>query len=173
MSTNSRVGRRFSHMSVYVNLDKSLASQVLVNGKIQRIEYEFLPMVCFHCGHYGHLKEVCPEKSMVSSMAKETTSISIKMVIVATGEEHQSFRLWMLVERKSRRKSKDLPNKSTGISAKNTEGSRFKALNSTVSNQDGDLADRNLIVDNQKNKRKDIVACICVMQMCKCSRRFT
>ncbi|MBA0784977.1 hypothetical protein Gotri_025824, partial [Gossypium trilobum] len=160
-------------MAVYVNLDKPLVSQVLINGKIQRIEYEFLPMVCFHYGHYRHLKEVCLEKSTVSSMAKETTtSISIKMVVVATGEEHQSFRPWMLVERKSRRKSRDLPNKGTGILAKNTEGSRFKALNSTISNQDGHLANRNLIVENQNNKGKDIVACNCVKQMSKCIHRF-
>lgn len=57
-----------------------------------------------------------------------------KMVVVATREEHQLFGPWMLVERKSLRKSRGLLKKGTGFSAKNTKGSRFRALNSTVSN---------------------------------------
>ncbi|MBA0875326.1 hypothetical protein Goshw_029799, partial [Gossypium schwendimanii] len=40
---NARVRGQFARMVVYVNLDEPLVSQILVNGKIQRIEYEFLP----------------------------------------------------------------------------------------------------------------------------------
>ncbi|KAG8482642.1 hypothetical protein CXB51_024184 [Gossypium anomalum] len=135
MNTNNKVRRRFARMAIYVNLDKPLVSQVLISGKIQKINYEFLPKVCFHCGHYGHLKEVFPEKSTVSSMAKETTaSKSTKMVVVTMREEHQSFGPWILVKRKSRQKSRDLPKKCARILAKNTGSSRFRALNSTASN---------------------------------------
>lgn len=45
-------------MAMYVNLDKPLVSQILINGKIQKDEV--IPMVCFHCGRYGHMKDVCP-----------------------------------------------------------------------------------------------------------------
>ncbi|KAA3486377.1 hypothetical protein EPI10_030296 [Gossypium australe] len=27
---------------------------------IQQIEYKYLPTVCLLCGHYGHMKEICP-----------------------------------------------------------------------------------------------------------------
>ncbi|KAH1092166.1 hypothetical protein J1N35_019423 [Gossypium stocksii] len=74
------------------DIQKSIVnvSQDLINGKIQRIEYQFLPMVYFHCGHYGYLKEVCQKMSIVSSMAKETIpSEYVKMVVVfVMGEEH-------------------------------------------------------------------------------------
>ncbi|KAK5785990.1 hypothetical protein PVK06_040614 [Gossypium arboreum] len=58
-NTNNGVRARFARMVVYVNLEKVLISQVLVNGTLQRIEYEYLPTVCFLCGHYGHIKEIC------------------------------------------------------------------------------------------------------------------
>ncbi|PPD81183.1 hypothetical protein GOBAR_DD21894 [Gossypium barbadense] len=60
-NTDNRVRRRFARMVVYVNLEKVLISQVLVNGTLQRIEYKYLPAVCFLCGHYGHIKEICPK----------------------------------------------------------------------------------------------------------------
>ncbi|MBA0668616.1 hypothetical protein Goklo_001507 [Gossypium klotzschianum] len=50
MNIDNKVRGQFARMVMYVNLDEPLVSQVLVNGKIQRIEYEFLPTVCFHCG---------------------------------------------------------------------------------------------------------------------------
>ncbi|KAK5772491.1 hypothetical protein PVK06_048780 [Gossypium arboreum] len=49
-------------MAVYVNLEKVLISQVSINEVIQRVEYEYLPTMCFLCGHYGHIKELCPNK---------------------------------------------------------------------------------------------------------------
>ncbi|MBA0812726.1 hypothetical protein Gohar_026666 [Gossypium harknessii] len=47
-------------MTVFVNLDKPLIPQVLVNGKAQRMEYEALPSICFGCGRYGRTKNLCP-----------------------------------------------------------------------------------------------------------------
>ncbi|MBA0679658.1 hypothetical protein Goari_011415 [Gossypium aridum] len=44
---DNRVRGRFARMAIYVNLDKPLVSQVLINGVLQRIEYEYLPIVCF------------------------------------------------------------------------------------------------------------------------------
>ncbi|MBA0707771.1 hypothetical protein Golax_019786 [Gossypium laxum] len=64
MNTDNIVRGRFVRMVMYVNLDEQLVSQVLVIGKIQRVKYEFLPIVCFHCGRYSHVKEVCPFRSI-------------------------------------------------------------------------------------------------------------
>lgn len=57
LSMDNKARGHFSRLAVYVNLDAPLISQVFINGKKQRVEYEFLPMVCFTCGKYGHVKE--------------------------------------------------------------------------------------------------------------------
>ncbi|TYH58892.1 hypothetical protein ES332_D08G186500v1 [Gossypium tomentosum] len=42
------------------NFDRGYGSNsVLVNGELQRVEYEALPTICFLYGKYGHLKEMC------------------------------------------------------------------------------------------------------------------
>ncbi|MBA0830108.1 hypothetical protein Goarm_014655, partial [Gossypium armourianum] len=42
-NTYNGVQGRFARMAVYINLGKALISQVLINGVLQRIEYEYLP----------------------------------------------------------------------------------------------------------------------------------
>ncbi|MBA0845520.1 hypothetical protein Goarm_022753 [Gossypium armourianum] len=42
----------------------------MVNGELQRVEYQVLPTICFSCGKYGHLKEQC------TSPAAEKISVS-------------------------------------------------------------------------------------------------
>ncbi|KAK5832532.1 hypothetical protein PVK06_016334 [Gossypium arboreum] len=60
-NTDSRTRGRFAWMAVYINLDKPLIAQVLVNGLHQKVEYEALPTICFTCGKYGHTKELWKE----------------------------------------------------------------------------------------------------------------
>ncbi|PPS00398.1 hypothetical protein GOBAR_AA20259 [Gossypium barbadense] len=57
--TNNSTWGRFSCLAVFVNLDRPLISKVLVDGEVQRVEYESLPTVCFNYGKYGHVKELC------------------------------------------------------------------------------------------------------------------
>lgn len=70
MNMENNVRGRFARMVVYVNLDEPLISQVLVTGKVQRVEYEFLPIVCFHFGRYGHIKEMCPTRGVIPTLKK-------------------------------------------------------------------------------------------------------
>lgn len=58
LNTNNKVRSRYAR-TVYINLDRPLISQVIVNGMTQKVEYEFLPIVCFRCGKYGHNKDLC------------------------------------------------------------------------------------------------------------------
>ncbi|KAL4384083.1 hypothetical protein GQ457_15G013120 [Hibiscus cannabinus] len=57
---NGRRGR-FTRMAVKINLRCPLVSKIIVNGRIQLVEYESLPVVCFGCGLYGHTQELCPK----------------------------------------------------------------------------------------------------------------
>lgn len=60
---------RFARMAIYINLWKALVSQVMMNGVIQRVEYEHLPMVCFSYIHFGHVKEICPRQVTKQELA--------------------------------------------------------------------------------------------------------
>ncbi|KAK5772233.1 hypothetical protein PVK06_048513 [Gossypium arboreum] len=62
LNTDNKARGRYARMVVYVNLEKPLISKVLINGNIQRIEYESLPVVCFSRGRHGHFKESCGKR---------------------------------------------------------------------------------------------------------------
>ncbi|KAA3452516.1 GroES-like zinc-binding alcohol dehydrogenase family protein [Gossypium australe] len=100
LNTDNKARDRYPRMAVYVNLEKPLISKVLINGNIQRIEYESLPLVCFSRGRYGHFKESCGQNK---SSKKESVDTD-------TTAETDSFGPWMLVEWKIRRQSRELQN---------------------------------------------------------------
>ncbi|MBA0683329.1 hypothetical protein Goari_024996, partial [Gossypium aridum] len=86
------------------DIQKSIVnvSQVFISGKIQRTEYEFLPMICFHCGIMGILRNFARKSLQCPAWQRKTTPSEYeKMVVVVMGVEHQWFAPWMLVERKS------------------------------------------------------------------------
>ncbi|KAA3460138.1 GroES-like zinc-binding alcohol dehydrogenase family protein [Gossypium australe] len=101
LNTDNRTRGRFARMAVYINLDKPLTAQVLVNGIKQRVEYEALPAICFNCGKYGHTKELCPLLQMASTSGKEKAEHVPK---TAEREEADgAYGPWMVVSRKPRR----------------------------------------------------------------------
>ncbi|KAK8489500.1 hypothetical protein V6N11_047454 [Hibiscus sabdariffa] len=46
---------RFARMTICIDLNKPSVSKLLVNGKIQVVEYESLQTICFKCGRYEHV----------------------------------------------------------------------------------------------------------------------
>ncbi|KAA3466981.1 GroES-like zinc-binding alcohol dehydrogenase family protein [Gossypium australe] len=104
LNTDSRIRERFARMAVYINLDKPLIGQVLVNGMKQRVEYEALPTICFTCGRYGHTKEIC--SSLQTKTSPELEQGKVTPTEVAQEEGNESFRPWMVFERKLRNKSR-------------------------------------------------------------------
>lgn len=95
--------------------------------------YESLPLVCFHCGQYGHMKEVCPHKSTISNTVKEMMKTdssleNLESTVNETEELRESFGPWMLVERKYRHKSRETQKITAVNLAKNGEGSCFRTL---------------------------------------------
>ncbi|KAH1107737.1 hypothetical protein J1N35_011505 [Gossypium stocksii] len=75
-------------MAVYVNLGKALISQVLINGVLQRIEFKYLPTMCFSCSHYGHSQDLCPKQMNEQQGAKE--------IIVGTERGYENKQLWLI-----------------------------------------------------------------------------
>ncbi|KAH1122282.1 hypothetical protein J1N35_005442 [Gossypium stocksii] len=99
IKTDSGMRGQFIRMVVFVNLEKPLTSQVLINSRIQRVEFEAIPAVCFSCGRFGHLKNVCPfsltSKIIVSSQGASSDSVVNGSAPTKTGE---AFDPWMVVK---------------------------------------------------------------------------
>lgn len=60
-NTKSASRGKFARLAVEVNLEKPLVSQLLVDGRKLRIEYENLPQICFQCGIlWTYIFHMCP-----------------------------------------------------------------------------------------------------------------
>ncbi|MBA0792687.1 hypothetical protein Gohar_017163 [Gossypium harknessii] len=59
---------KFERMAVSINLIKPLVSQIMVNGAMQRVEFESLLSVCFSCNCLGHPKKLCPSEGPTKEM---------------------------------------------------------------------------------------------------------
>ncbi|KAL1569140.1 hypothetical protein AAHA92_00652 [Salvia divinorum] len=60
-NTSAATRGRFARLAVMVDLSKTLKSRIWVNDKPHDIEYESLPLICYGCGRYGHLKTDCQD----------------------------------------------------------------------------------------------------------------
>ncbi|KAK9209900.1 hypothetical protein WN944_002269 [Citrus x changshan-huyou] len=66
-NTASSSRGRFASLAVSISLTRLLVSQFELDGKIHKVEYEGLPVICYKCGHYGHSSSNCKD-------AKNSTS---------------------------------------------------------------------------------------------------
>ncbi|PKU74865.1 Uncharacterized protein MA16_Dca005056 [Dendrobium catenatum] len=61
----------YARVCVRIDFSQKLTSGFWINGRsgrfFQRIQYEGLPQICFHCGHIGHNMEHCRTKSQQPS----------------------------------------------------------------------------------------------------------
>ncbi|MBA0752987.1 hypothetical protein Gogos_019972, partial [Gossypium gossypioides] len=85
-NTDSKTGGGFARMIVFVDLDRPLVSQVLVNGELQWVEYEALPTICFSYEKYGHTKEMCSSPTMTTNSEKggglENSSLGSRFMVL-------------------------------------------------------------------------------------------
>ncbi|XP_061343758.1 uncharacterized protein LOC133289776 [Gastrolobium bilobum] len=52
---------RFARVCLDLDLSKPLIGEYKLEGKMKKIEYEGLYLICLHCGRYGHNIEGCTE----------------------------------------------------------------------------------------------------------------
>ncbi|KAH9706368.1 hypothetical protein KPL70_012184 [Citrus sinensis] len=95
---------KFAWLAIRISLVKPLVSQIKVNGQIQLVQYEGLPMICFSCGKYGHFTEDCGEKDMmgtgiVKSVANNAPVVANEKNIRAAEMGGNKFGPWMVVSR--------------------------------------------------------------------------
>ncbi|MFQ6666673.1 hypothetical protein Gotur_032949 [Gossypium turneri] len=118
-------------MAVFLNLDKPLVSQVMVDEAVQRVEYEALSTICFSCGRYGHMKEMCTlgvvDRDQESEKMVEADN-SGKNDTKSVGAGETAFRLWMVVEKKSCHGPRDAKAKDQLKIEKEFYGSKLSTL---------------------------------------------
>nr|KJB28290.1 hypothetical protein B456_005G063800 [Gossypium raimondii] len=76
----------------------------MVNGALEKVQYESLPMICFKCGKYGHTKEICSLSEQRLTVEKERGESALNQA--ASGGDSAINGPWMVDERKIRRNSR-------------------------------------------------------------------
>ncbi|XP_039061888.1 uncharacterized protein LOC120206244 [Hibiscus syriacus] len=95
---------RFAQMAVSVDLGKPLTSKLLINGRVQIIEYESLPTICFSCGRYRHVKDICPENTVEDQQESAAPKEQVtEAQFLNANKKSKPFGPWMVVERRQRK----------------------------------------------------------------------
>ncbi|KAL9445616.1 hypothetical protein AB3S75_018585 [Citrus x aurantiifolia] len=155
---------KFARIAVEVSLGSPLISQFLLDGRIQRIEYEALPTICFGCGKYGHISASCPDNLILETRGEKTTDMApgeptnakSEVSTMAANPDNPKFGPWMIVARrgnyrgnKGRTDAKEPHQNSYG---KQRTGSRFGVLHqeSGLDNDAGVVSNETTTMDNYK-----------------------
>ncbi|KAH9777844.1 DUF4283 domain-containing protein [Citrus sinensis] len=96
-NTASSARGRFARIAVRLSLAKPLVSQFVLDGKVQKVEYEGLPVICFTCGRYGHSSSSCKDSNSAHNSGEGNA---------------ESFGPWMIATRRGRKfnSGKDINN---------------------------------------------------------------
>ncbi|KAG8490242.1 hypothetical protein CXB51_015567 [Gossypium anomalum] len=111
LNTDSRTRVRFARLAVYVDLEKPLVSQILINGRKQKSNEAMVE---------------------VSGGSPQTESKIQNLNVEGSEKKDGNYGPWMIVEKKSRRKSRENPQKSTRSLERDKKGSRFSGLETEV-----------------------------------------
>lgn len=116
---------QFTRISVEIDLTKPLLSKFWLKGKVWKIQYEGLRMVCFTCGKLGHNTEGCPSTKAPSNDEPMRVEEAVQGHSNATSnhtqrpEEDEDFGAWMLVKEPVRKRL-PRPEKNTVVTGKTT-----------------------------------------------------
>lgn len=115
---------KFTRLSVELDLTKPLLSKFWLKGKIWKVQYEGLMMICFHCGRIGHLGETCSSKlSMLVEDPQDNTLLEDKTEEpIQSPVEQQDFGSWMMVKKPPPRRRTARPEKQQPEASKGGQG---------------------------------------------------
>ncbi|GLT28324.1 hypothetical protein SLA2020_032660 [Shorea laevis] len=140
---------QYARVCVQIDLAQPVTKYVRIGKKKQRVSYEGVSALCFHCGRIGHRNNQCPQLNTTSESLKEaanivpqstqasssTTPIAKAMTSIATSNsisqtptadqslEEENYGPWLLVER---RKFKRNPALKSSVPEKTPINSKSK-----------------------------------------------
>ncbi|KAK8480734.1 hypothetical protein V6N11_084374 [Hibiscus sabdariffa] len=117
---------RFARMAINLDLNKPLVSKLLINDHMQVIEYESLRTICFECGHYGHVQDICLTISNPMDIA--TGHVTPPVTVPTPDHEKATYGPWMMLDRRQRWSPRTtIPTVSTSMDV-TVSGSRFNPI---------------------------------------------
>ncbi|KAK8580709.1 hypothetical protein V6N12_070964 [Hibiscus sabdariffa] len=93
--------------------------------KVDVIEYESLPTICFSCGKYGHLTDNCTTKL---DDPAETNDMAPPIPTQSSESDEAAFGPWMLVEKQQRRTGRMPQSVVPKHNERHAMGSRFNPI---------------------------------------------
>lgn len=82
---------KFERICVEIELDKPLASHIMVRGCPLLLEYEGLHAICFRYGKFGHKKDQCREvlvRELYAQKEVATSSNDVDPVVIETAQQN-------------------------------------------------------------------------------------
>ena len=113
-NTESMDRGQYVRLCIEVDLAKPLLSKFRLNGRIWKIQYEGLKMICYKCGHLGHKEDKCElfqpsaagpvteVHNVEAGTSKVTREVKDGGTIIRP-EISKKYGEWMLVSKGSRR----------------------------------------------------------------------
>lgn len=128
---DSRAKGQFARFAVQVNLANPLIFKIRITDRIHRVKYESLQSICFYCGRFGHLKDVCPhghfEHELEETKAEVPNKMSMGSSMVAFKVQDRVKRKeyddWMVVDHRQQRQQRQRDSASGSIQGNNLTGS--------------------------------------------------
>ncbi|KAK8715888.1 hypothetical protein V6N13_043213 [Hibiscus sabdariffa] len=111
-------------MAIRIDLNKPLVSKLLVNGKVQVVEYESLPTICFNCGKYDHVSDTCPKKTPDPGHGNSVTPEPVQ----PHDSSSSAYEPWMQVDKRQRRPVRKLQAKELKRNDMEFVGSHFNPI---------------------------------------------
>ena len=121
--TESAERGRFARIAVVLDLSQPLVPKIQVDDHLIYVEYEGLPLICFHCGRYGHQKDNCPENParVTATPVVPPAPANAPASTSAVPHDEPQFGDWMLVPMKPRQPDK-------GVKKTKSQNSKDKSL---------------------------------------------
>ncbi|XVF07510.1 hypothetical protein REPUB_Repub06bG0145300 [Reevesia pubescens] len=139
---------KYARLCVELDLTKPLVPRLHIGERWQKVEYEGLGMVCFHCGCFGHSKEQCLEtkgNEAVSEVEKNDDNMEEAGNPVALSQSTEKFGPWMIASKRTRKPRHDSFSKPKQHNGKkgdenqgnNLTGSRYDVLVEDLDKDEG------------------------------------